>query len=323
MRKGINPEKYKKDENQQYQHRVIVVCYIPNTSEDYYKESLIILKKCLESIITTINPKTTCVTFLNNASIPEVEHIVKEMLATKTLDKYVQYSENKGKVYAIIDEVRGIFEPYVTITDCDVLFMNHWENAVFDVFAKNPKAGVVSPLPLPNTAKYHNKHLFVYNFFFGKLKYGKFVDDYDLDLFANSIGNSNIFDRSNNKFSWRDKQYLIKGTNAIAGAGHFVSTYKSDIFIQQIQFPKKKFKNGYEERFLDILPSYYGLYRLSTLTTFVYHMGNTLSERELSLQSKFSKDDIQFKNYKIKKIGFFNYYFNAFLFKLLDKFYGF
>ena len=323
MRIGVNPEKGRVTENHQYQHRVVVVCYIPNTTEDYYKESAVVLKKCLESLVATINPETTCITFLNNASIPEVDAMAKEMLANKALDKYVVYAENKGKVYAVVDEVRGVFEPYVTITDCDVLFMNHWEKAVFDVFANNSKAGVVSPLPLPNAAKYYNEHLFVRNFLFGKLKYGKFVNDKDLELFAKSIGNVNAFDRKNKKHSWREKQYIIKDTNAVVGAGHFVATYKAYIFRNQVEFPKLKFKNGYEEKFFDVLPSYYGLYRLSTLNTFVYHMGNTITQDELSFKCKVLDNNVDITKYKLRKVNEFNVVFYSFVFKILNRIYKF
>jgi len=150
MRIGTNPEKEKNDKNILKPHRVIIVFYIPDSKEEYFKELDVVLDKCLESLIKTINFETTNITLINNKSSSKIDKIVDKYLSF--IDKYIIYSENKGKVYAIINEVRGVFEPFVTISDADVLFFNGWEKAVFQIYKNFKKMGVYNPIILHKIA---------------------------------------------------------------------------------------------------------------------------------------------------------------------------
>ncbi|WP_035650334.1 glycosyltransferase family A protein [Flavobacterium sp. ASV13] len=328
MRKGVNPEKFKEERNIQKYHRVLVVCYIPNVQDDYYKESVAVLEKSLNSLINTINLETTSITFINNNSTVEVDDLIKGYLLTNQIDKYVLYNENRGKVYAVIDEVRSVFEPYVTIADCDVLFLNNWEDAVFSVFKNNPKAGVVSPLPCPGLALYLNENIFSDLYLFGGIKYTKEVTDYDIDLYVQGVNNFALINREN-KSSWKEKQYIVKRKNskAVVGASHFVATYKSFIFKGETSFPEIKFKNGYEQNFIDVLASKKGLYRLSTIKTHAYHIGNKLDDFTLNYQ--FLENDKQHKvNFSRitpvdQKTLFHGYIFKKIVFKFLNKLFKF
>ena len=283
MRQGVNPEKYKDEKNLQKQHRVVVVFYIPNTKEDYYAETLKVLDVCLDSLINTINPETTNITLINNNSTPEAEAVVAQY--RQHVDKYVVYSENKGKVYAVINEVRGIFEPFVTIADSDVLFFSGWEKAVFEVFQNHPKAGVVAPLPSQYSAFYCNASVFFDKALTGKLGYGKVVTDADVDLYIKGVNNEGLM-ANGMQYNWKEKQYYLDGkVKAVVGSNHFVATYKSSIFKKQHTFPEIKFQNGYEERFIDCLADTKGLYRLSTVKCYAYHMGNKMDEVQALLPS--------------------------------------
>lgn len=276
MRQGVNPEKFKGERNIKKLHRVVVVFYIPNLDEDYYSQSLLVLEHCLSSLISTINHETTSITLINNNSTKESDCVVDKY--QNMIDKYVLYTENKGKVYAVIDEVRSAFEPFVTISDADVLFFNGWEKAVFEVFKHHQKAGVVTPLPSPYSAFNHNSAVFFDAFFKRTLRYGKVVSDEDVELYLKGINN---FDLVNTpfKFNWKEKQYYLDGNvKAIIGATHFVATYKTALFKNENTFPEIKFANGYEEKFIDCLADEYGLYRLSTLKSYAYHLGNHLDE---------------------------------------------
>ena len=77
---------------------------------------------------------------------------------------------------------------------------------------------------------------------------------------------------------------------AVIGAPHFVATYRSNIFKNISKFPKMKFKNGYEDFYLDKPADIKGLYRLSTTKCNAYHMGNRV--------------DLFIKNVKFNKIDF-------------------
>lgn len=278
MRQGINPEKYKGEKNIKKEHRVVVVFYIPNTEEEYYKESISVLDTCLNSLVNTINFETTNITLINNNSVFEVAKVVDKYIKKKQIDKYVVYDENKGKVYAIIDEVRNVYEPFVTISDCDVLFFSGWEHAVFDVFKNYPRAGVVTPLPSHYSAFVYNASVFFDHFFLGKMRYNKIVADEDVDLYLEGVNNIALINRRA-KYNWKEKQYFLDGNiKAIIGATHFVATYRSSIFNNESLFPEIKFANGYEAAFIDNLADKKGMYRLSTLITFAYHIGNKIDD---------------------------------------------
>eukprot|EP01137_Pigoraptor_chileana_P029571 Opistho-2@14951 len=147
MRVGSNPEKFKEQKNILKPHRVLVVFHIPDDKDEFYNELDVVLDQCLRSLTQSINPETTNITLLNNHSSEKADAVIGKYV--HLIDKHVIYSENRGKVYAVLNEVRGVFEPFVTITDADILFYNGWEKAVFETFKQFPLAGVVSPMPLP------------------------------------------------------------------------------------------------------------------------------------------------------------------------------
>lgn len=324
MRQGVNPEKFKGEKNIKKQHRVVVVFYIPNIEEDYYKESVTVLDACLNSLVNTINFETTNITLINNNSVAAVTEVVEKYINKKQIDKYVLYDENKGKVYAVIDEVRGVYEPFVTITDCDVLFFNGWEQAVFDVYKNYPKAGVVTPLPSHYSAFISNASVFFDHYFLGKMKFGKVVNDKDIDLYIQGVNNTAIINRRG-KFNWKEKQYFLDyKTKAIVGATHFVATYKSEIFRYETTFPETKFVNGYETAFIDNLTDKKGLYRLSTLNTYAYHIGNKMDvfTKNYVFNSEIFIDPNTFadiKRLEKRKILFVPYFIKKIVFKILNK----
>ncbi|WP_405325655.1 glycosyltransferase family A protein [Leeuwenhoekiella sp. LLG6367-2.1] len=274
MRNGVNPEKFKGEVLPIFSHRVIVPVYIPNLKEQYYLNHLEVFEKFIDQLVKTINLQTTAITLINNNSCVAISRVIESKRAA--IDKLVVYQENKGKVYPVLQEARAAAEPFITITDADVLFFKGWEEGVFNIFAKCPKAGVVAPLPSAGLAFYCNTAVFIDNFFRGKIQYDKFISDQDSEMYLYGMGNKALLDRSNRKYSWKERQYYLSGTDAIIGSGHFVATYKGDIFKNSTGFPKLKFKNGLEEDFIDILSDRKGYYRLSTRTTYAYHMGNTL-----------------------------------------------
>lgn len=322
MREGVNPEKFKGEKNRLKQHRVLVVFHIPNLQEDYYKESLAVLDYCLQSLVSTVNFETTNITLINNNSVEEVENVVNKYLNKKQIDKYTKHSENRGKVYAVIDEVRGVFEKFVTITDCDVLFFSGWEQNVFDIFKNYPRAGVVSPLPSQYSSFNSNASVFCDHFIFGAIKYDKLVEDEDTDLYIRGVNNIALINKKG-RFNWKEKQYYLNGKiKAIIGANHFVATYKSAVFNNESKFPEIKFENGYEKEFIDTLADKRGLYRLSTIKTYAYHIGNKIDEIAVNCRfnDKLLLDPFIFEGIKTPTNNFIPYNFKKAMLKIIKKF---
>ena len=321
MREGVNPEKFKGEKNKLKQHRVLVVFHIPNLQEDYYKESLKVLDSCLHSLVNTVNFETTNITLINNNSIEEVEDIVEKYLNKNEIDKYIKYSENRGKVYAVTNEVRGVFEEFVTITDCDVLFFSGWEQNVFDIFKNYPQAGVVSPLPSQYSSFNSNASVFSDHFIYGSIKYDKVVEDEDIDLYLRGVNNMALINKKG-KFNWKEKQYYLLGKiKAVIGANHFVATYRSIVFKNESKFPEIKFENGYEKEFIDTLADKKGLYRLSTIKTYAYHIGNKMDEIAVNCRfnDKLLLDPGIFESIKTPTNNFIPYKFKKAMLKIIKK----
>jgi hypothetical protein len=303
MRIGRNPEKLKTEKNKKYKHRVIVVFYIPNLIEEYYQEADRVLDVCLTSIMNTINLNYTAITLINNNSCNEVNWVIDKH--KPNIDKYVTYSENKGKVYALLNEIRGVYEEFVTITDSDILFFNGWESAVMNIFRDHPYAGVVSPYPCQYYAFYYNQGVFGINSVKNNIGYGKIVADLDVDLYAKGTNLPRIDTRDGFKYNWKSKQFYIKNpTPAIIGAFHVVATHRTSQFKNIYNFPELKFEDYYERNFIDRLADDVGQFRLSTTTTFAYHMGNRIDDTYEKYRDQFeNKNELSFDDIRTYNHG--------------------
>jgi len=272
MRIGENPEKKAGRTNPQYQHRVVVACYIPDAGTAYFEHSIPVLQAHLDALFQSIDPACTAVTFINNGAGLQV----KQCASVYPIDKYVEYPTNKGKVYAQLQEAQAAFEPFVTLVDADVWLHPGWEQAVFDIFKKVPRAGAVSPLPVPHCALGQNDFLMAQSWL-GRIGYGEPLSDTDAQNFIDSINNPNIFQRKNAP-SW-DKAplYLRHGQHKVMiGATHLVATYRRVVLCQKHAFPEAVFAPGDEFTRIDHWPQTLGMYRLCTSRAFAYHMGNIL-----------------------------------------------
>ena len=270
MRIGNNPEKNKNLKITYKQHRVIIPVYIPNSKESYFNNLFEVFKVSINSLLNTIDKDQTNITIINNNCKEEVTIFIDSLLKKKEIDKHIKYKDNYGKVYTVLSEVKGVFESIVTIADADVLYFSGWENEVIKIINMYPKVGVVSPLPMPHLAYYNNISLFIDKFL--KIKRGRIVSDESFKLWEEGISN-----KAFNK--WKKQQLYIEKNSlkACLGAGHFVSTYRNKVLKKCSEYvPEYVFKNGDENNALDLPIDKLGYYRLSTVKTYVYHLGNTI-----------------------------------------------
>ncbi|RXG29755.1 glycosyltransferase family A protein [Leeuwenhoekiella palythoae] len=304
MRNGVNPEKLKNEKLPVFLHRVIVPVFIPNLEDEYYLNHLEVFEKFLGQLIRTLNLQTTAITLINNNSCDEIAGVIEKY--RPAIDKLVWYAENKGKVFPVLQEARSAAEAFITITDADVLFYEGWEQAVFKVFASCPKAGVVAPLPSPALAFYENTAVFSDQYLTCGIAYKKLMSDVEAELYLAGMGNDSLLNRENRKYSWKERQYVLKNANALIGCGHFVATYRSELFEAKKNQPLIKFKNGLEREFIDSLSDEKGYYRLSTVETYAYHMANNLDEHSRSFilekENKVSEDLIQRAGYSTRSL---------------------
>lgn len=308
MRIGTNPEKKQLSRITYKPHRVIIPVYIPDSKEDYFKNLFEIFKISINSLINTTNKKFTNITIINNNCRPEVTSYIDGLLKENIIDKHVKFSDNYGKIHTILTEAKASLESFITISDADVFFYNGWITETLKTFTIFDKVGVVAPLPMPQLAFYANASLFSKKTF--SIKKGSVVDKEDLYLFEKSV-NSKIFTK---KIDWFKKQFYLEKRQykVCIGAGHFVGTYKKEIFDKlSIKKPKFVFEDGAERNHLDIPIDQLGYSRVSLINTHAYHLGNTIPEfvngyhfikpeyPSVQLKQKKIKEDIL--SYKMKK----------------------
>ena len=267
MRKGFNPEKDKLLEIGGYTHQVIIPVYIP-TSKDYYTDSIKILKACLESLINTIHEKTF-ISIINNGSCQEVKELLQEYL-NKSLIQELVHTDNIGKLNAILKALAGHNIPLITIADSDVFFINKWQEKSYEVFNAFPMAGTVGLVPQFNMFSNHCTNTIFDNFLNKDCKFYKVEQPIEMWKFYRSVG----WDLKKDHFYFESILGIKKsGVLACVGSGHFVATYRKELFDQIQRYLPYKL-GGTSEKYLDGAAMNHGLWKLTTNENYAYHMGN-------------------------------------------------
>ncbi len=318
MRVGFNPNKDAIKPETDFFHQVIIPVYIPN-QENYFKDSFQILKLCLESLFKTCHQQTYF-TIINNGSCQEIKDYLDKLFLDKLIQEVI-HTTAIGKLNSILKGITGHKFQLITITDCDVLFLNDWQFQTYQVFNTFDKAGVVSPTPSPKIFKYLTYNLIGSNLFSNTLAFTKTKNPKALSKFAESIGNPNFY----NKYHL-EKNLTISVNNirAVVGSAHFVATYKATIFENsKTKFTKFNLGGDSENLILDKPPVDQGFWRLATEDNYAYHLGNVLepwmfeSFDEIKFEEKKTIIAPNYKNLKIStfKLNVLNPIFNTIISK--------
>lgn len=319
MRIGKNPEK----ENTQLEidsyHRVIIPVYIPNLTEDYFKDGLEILKMCLESLIFTIHPKTR-ISIINNGCCDEVIAYLNDCYKNHAIiDQLLHSKINLGKVNALYSAIKSNLEPLITIADSDVMFLPLWQQKVEQIHYDFPEAGLVSPVPSSTAFKSpFNKSTLYYGFFKGRIKVTSVLDPDGMIKFQESIG------RIMYKPIHLEKYLTItKGkSEAVIGSGHFIATLKADVFKNApLEICEAKIVGGSENKYIDIPNDKSGFLRLSTMGNYAYHLGNQtedwMKDRLVQIKNISIDKPTLSKLPAVKPISNFGYFIGGILHKTL------
>lgn len=274
MRIGNNPEKSNNQLSLDNYHRIIIPVYIPNLYDDYFKDGLRILELCLSSLLHTIHSKSR-VTIINNGSCDEVRnYLLKIHQDHECVDQLFDSKENLGKVNALYSAIKSNLEPLITISDADVFFKEDWQRNVEQLMVDFPEAGMVSPVPssLGYRSKYINSTTY-YGFFKGKINFETVEDSKALQMFQTSIGREKMYDKVHLE------KYLTvsnKKNKAVIGCGHFVATFRAEVFRNgPAEVCQHKIVGGSETKYLDMPNDEAGFLRMATLGNYAYHLGNT------------------------------------------------
>lgn len=267
MRKGYNPNKDKKLEENRYSHQIVVPVYIPKTT-DYFKDSLCILQLCLNSIIATTH-KNTFITIVDNGSCREIHNYLNDLKNSEQIHELITTS-NIGKINAALKGASGHRMPLVTISDADVLFKTGWQNNTVKVFNNFPKAGVVGLIPQFLSYQYNSEQLIFNHLFSTKVLFSEIDEPEALKKFYRSIGWKEDYPKARLSYTMK---IFRNNYSAVIGAGHVVSTFKREV-INKAKFSSNYKMGGDSEASLDKLPSKLGYYSLTTSRNLAFHMGN-------------------------------------------------
>ena len=311
MRIGFNPQKDKPLEEEVFIHQIIIPVFIPN-HEGYFKDSLAILKLCLQSLFATIHSRTF-ITVVNNGSDSQVTEYLDELYQQKRIQELI-HTTNIGKLNAILKGLSGNNIELVTIADSDVLFLSDWQIETNRVFAKFPRAGVVGIVPQFKAYTTLCQNVIWDNFWKKSMQFIPVKNPKALEMFYTSIG----WGPSNPDYLKRSLGLVASdGSQVYIGNGHFVATYKKDLFETIITYNDFKM-GGDSERYLDAVALQKNYWRLTTHDNYAYHMGNVLEPwmREVSFDNQqtceFQQDFPIFK-----KINTLQYFLRNHLFRKL------
>lgn len=272
MRVGYNPHKDTPHNKSEFLHQIIIPVYIPNQI-GYFKDSFKIFQFCLQSIFKTVHDKTF-ITIVNNGSCIEIKDYLDKLFVEKKIHELI-HTQNIGKLNAILKGLVGNNIELVTISDADVLFLSNWQSQTTHIFNQLPKVGVVGIVPQFTTYKYSSTNAVLSNIFNKKLKFYKIKNQSSIIKFYDSIGwkrdyNQNYLEYTLGlEFGDKSRVYL--------GSGHFVATYKKDIFDNVVTYFDFKL-GGNSEAYLDVMPLYKDYWRVTTEDNYAFHMGNIIED---------------------------------------------
>jgi hypothetical protein len=289
MRRGTHPAKGTLVETDSTYHRIVMPVYIPNL-EGYFKESFEVLKLSLKSLYTTIHEKSK-ISVVSNGSCKEVNVFLHEELEEKRIDELLIVKAGIGKINSIFMLINNVKEKLVTLADADVLFTSGWQSSVEQLYIDYPKTGMVCPFSYSKGFRELTSNVYFDNLFNKNIKINEIKNPEALKHFAKSIDNEKFYNDTHLKYGIT---YQEKGkSRALIGAGHFVATFKREVF-QHFKFKSnlKKMASG-EGQYIDMPPVEAGLWRLSTDQNFVYHMGNTLTPLYTDLIKSNKNDEVK------------------------------
>lgn len=317
MRIGYNPNKDKLLSKSDFNHQVIIPIYIPN-QEGYFKDSFQILKLCLESLFKTSHSKTYF-TAVNNGSCLEIRNYLNQLLLENKIHEVIHTSAI-GKLNAILKGLSGNQFELITITDADVLFLNHWQKASYEVFNNFPKAGAICAAPSSKVLKQSTANLLVANMFSAKLKFTEVLNPKAMQMFAESIGSPKFYTKTHLQ------KYLTisnKNIKAVVGAGHFMTTYRGEAFNQlKSRFSAFALGGTSETILLDKPINDLGYWRLSTADNYIYHLGNVMENWMLPEFESIKKNNTLQENVKLqdaKKNSKISIFTNKIIFSILSR----
>lgn len=280
MRTGANPAKAGLPAYQSKRLGIATIMYIPS-QEGYFEHSLEIFTHMIASLRAATDQPFDLLVF-DNGSCAEVVTALRSLCDQKQIDWLIQSKHNLGKAGAWNWIFAAMPNELICYADSDVLFRPGWLKSSLEVLDAFPQAGMISAQPnfydvMSGEGKAHLNLT-------GDSRYA--LSEYwprreIIDDFCLGIGASDEIAEPFYKNPLPAVKNQGSGAEAVIGASHMQFLIPRQVARQVVPLPATMGLRRTETMSLDYKIDELGFLHLSTQQPYVFHMGNTLSERLL------------------------------------------
>ena len=276
MRTGKNPAKSGMPAYQPQPLAVATIVYIP-FQEGYFTHSLQIFKYQLASLRATTHQPFDLLVF-DNGSCAEVVQELQELNRQGDIDYLVLSRHNLGKAGAWNWIFASLPNPLICYADSDVFFRPGWLEASLEIANAFPQAGMVSAQPnfydvMQGQGKAHSAYQDDPEYTWADYWPASDI----VDEFCRGISATDELARQFHEQPLETIQH--RGVRAVIGASHMQFLIPKDAARRVIPLPATKALLRAETMSLDYKLDDLGYLHLSTLTPYVFHMGNTVTDQ--------------------------------------------
>ncbi len=278
MRVGANPAKAGLPAYQPKRLGIATIVYIPS-QEGYFENSLQVLKYTLSSLRHATRQPFDLLVF-DNGSCAEVVDELRGLSDGGQIDWLVSSQHNLGKAGAWNWIFAAMPNELITYADSDVLFRPGWLEASLEVLEAFPEAGMVSAQPnfydvMDGQGRAHRILEKDGRYQFGEYRPSKeIVDEFCLGIGASEEIAAPFYEKALPAVT-----QVASGLQAVIGASHMQFTIPRHVARQVVPLSATMGLRRAETMSLDHKIDALGTLHLSTLEPYVFHMGNTLSQR--------------------------------------------
>lgn len=278
MRVGVNPAKAMRRAPKPARITVVVVTYIPHL-QGYYRESLEVLRICLDSLWRHTTEHPFEVLIFDNASGPEARQFLLKAHQEGRVQYLLLSEKNLGVVGAWNIAFQAAPGEIIAYADGDVYFHPGWLPASLALLETFPRVGMVTARPFLNAPhRWTATRAWAEQDPEAQTEWGFFLSWEAYRDFEVSLGRQEDEVRASYQ-QLQDAMLKIRyrGQEAIAGAGHWQFLAYKRVLQEVLPLPYNQ-PMGSDVARLDETLNQLGYLRLMTPEIYVDHIGNRLPD---------------------------------------------
>jgi glycosyltransferase involved in cell wall biosynthesis len=289
MRVGENPAKTIQKIPKPKRITIAVLSYVPFLS-GYYRETLEVLKECLNAIWKNSDLPFDLMVF-DNGSCQETRDFLLNAQSDGKIQFLVLSEKNIGKGGAWNLIFQGAPGEIIAYCDSDALLFPGWLSACVQILETYPNVGMVTARPMRTNAELYSATIQWAKRTRGvKMEKGKLITFSEFKDFADTMGYSaskvkNLYE------STQDYRMRYKGLTAFAGANHFQFVSWKKILNQFTPFEMDKPLGQVQQ--LDQKINSAGYLRLMTEKSLVQNMSNRVPKQHSTIESDLHKKSLK------------------------------